>query len=185
MNNLSSEDMAEENVNYSRSESWIRHEDRQCLQDRITRLDWLSSLMPKKEYLTFPGGCIAKHLYEEARYCFVYAQFLSSITLGMAYVEHTLAALLFSTGRSNLERANISELLREAVSLNWINQEELDNIQHAKKLRNNVLHFRRPLIEGGVEYRSVERKEQPYSILEEDARYVMKVMFHLIDKEAV
>ncbi len=75
--------------------------------------------MPEKEYLTFPGGWIAKHLFEEARYCFVYAQFLASISLGMAYIEHTLAALLFGTGRSHLERANISELLSEAVSLNW------------------------------------------------------------------
>ncbi len=130
-------------------------------------------------------GWIAKNLYEEAWYCFVYGQFLSSIILGMAYIEHTLAALLFGTGRSHLERANISELLREAVSLNWLNQEELDSIQHARKMRNNVLHFRRPLIEGGIVHRSVERKEQPYSILEEDARYIMKVMFHLIDKEAV
>lgn len=107
--------------------------------------------MAEDEYLTFPGGWMAKHLFEEARYCFVYGQFLAAIVLGMAYSEHTLAALLYGGGRSDLERANISALLREAVRLAWLSEAEFKNLDHARALRNPVARFRQPLSGDTVE----------------------------------
>ena len=66
------------------AERWLDRENRTCQQDRVHRLVWLASVLPQAEYYTFPGGWMAKHLYEEARYSFVYAQFLAAIVLGFA-----------------------------------------------------------------------------------------------------
>ena len=55
------------------SEEWLAHEDMACKSDRVARLDWLASITPGAEYLTFPAGLTAKYLFEEARYSFVYA----------------------------------------------------------------------------------------------------------------
>lgn len=99
----------------SECKAWLEREDELCREDRRARLSWLADLMPACEYVTFPGGWMAKHLFEEARYCFAYGQFLATIVLGMAYVERTLAALFYGAGRSDLENASISKLLREAV----------------------------------------------------------------------
>ncbi len=165
--------------------TWLEREDRTCREDRLARLNWLTGLMSEGEYLTFPGGWMARHLFEEARYSFVYGQFLAAIVLGMAYAEHTLAALLYGGGRSDLERANISVLLREAVKLAWLSEAEFKNLDHARALRNPVAHFRQPLSGDTVEYRSATLNEPPYSILEEDARHVMQVVFRLLARQAV
>jgi hypothetical protein len=164
---------------------WLKREDRISRQDRIARLNWLASLMPEGSYLTFPGSWMAKHLFEEARYSFVYGQFLGVIVLGMAYVEQTLAALLYGAGRSDLERANVSVLLREAVKLAWLSEVEFKNLDHARTLRNPVVHFRQPVSEATVEYRTVTLGEPPYSILEEDARHVMQVAFGLLALQTI
>lgn len=164
----------------TQSEAWLDREDMVCREGRLDRLTWVAGLMPVAEYLTFPGGWMAKYLFEEARYCFVYGQFLATILLGMAYVEHTLAALLYGAGRSDLERANISVLLREAVENQWLSQDEFNHLDHARTLRNAVTHFRRPLHEDTVEYRSVTLNELPYAILEEDASHVMATAFRVL-----
>ena len=78
-------------------EEWLTREDSACREDRLARLDWLVRKMPDVDYLTFPGGLISKHLFEEARYCFVYGQFLAVIVLGLSYIEHTLAALFYGS----------------------------------------------------------------------------------------
>lgn len=136
--------------------------------------------MPKAESLLFPGGWIGKYLFEEARYCFVYGQFMAAILLGVAYIEHTLAAMLYAAGHSDLERASLSTLLREAVALGWLDRAEFDNLDRARSMRNPISHFRTPLQENTAEYRVVTQGELPYTILEEDARHTMRVMLHLL-----
>ena len=98
-------------------------------------------------------------------------------------LERTLAALLYGAGRSDLERANVSVLLREAVENGWLGQQEFEHLDHARALRNPVTHFRRPLHEDTVEYRSVTLNEPPYSILEEDARHVMVAAFRVLARQ--
>ncbi len=167
------------------AQRWLDREDLQCRQDRIERLVWLASVLPAAEFLTFPGGWMAKHLYEEARYCFVYAQFLAAIVLGFAFAEHTLAAMFYASGRNDLERAPPSVLFREAVGIGWLSPEEHASLDRAREFRNPVTHFRQPLHEDTIEHRFVTENEFPYSILEEDARHVMLAAIRLLAKGAV
>ncbi|MFQ5853840.1 MAG: hypothetical protein ACE5JU_25050 [Candidatus Binatia bacterium] len=167
------------------SEEWLSREDATCRDDRIARLNWLGARMPPAEYLTFPGGLTAKYLFEEARYCFVYGQFLATIVLSLAFVERTLAALFYANGRDDLERANIRTLLREARNANWVTDEEFGALERARTLRNPVAHFRRPLHEGTIEYRAVQENEIPYAIIEQDARHAITVVMNLLAKNAV
>lgn len=164
------------------SEEWLIREDSTGRKDRLARLDWLISNMPDANYLAFPGGLMSKYLFEEARYCFVYGQFLAVIVLGLSYIEHTLAALFYMAGRNDLERATISTLLREAKNEGWVTETEFDNLERARKVRNPVTHFRRPLHDETVEYRAVTQNELPYTIIEEDVQYVMETVLRLLGK---
>ena len=83
---------------------WVINEDAKCRKVRIANLEWLINNTPNSEYWIFHGGPIAKYLFEEAKYCFVYSQFLATIILGFAFIEHTLAAMFFASGRNDLER---------------------------------------------------------------------------------
>jgi hypothetical protein len=166
------------------SEEWLTREDNVCRQERLARFIWLATNAPDAEYWVFPGRLMSKNLFEEARYCFVYGQFLATIVLGLAYIEHTLAGLFYASGRNDLKRAGISILLQESLTYKWIAQAEFDNLQRARRIRNPVTHFRRPFHSDTIEYRTVKQDELPYTIIEKDARYVMETVLHLLRRSA-
>ena len=166
-------------------EAWLIREDSVCYQGRLARLDWLATHLPDAEYWVFSGGLMSKFLFEEARYCFVYGQFLATTVLGLSYIEHTLAGLFYAAGRNDLERASISVLSREALESGWINRKEFDNLQHARRIRNPVTHFRRPGHDHTVEYRAFLHDENPYTIIETDAKHVMEIALHLLGRNLI
>jgi len=168
----------------SESEVWLKKEDSTCFPDRLERLNWLASKLPIAEYWIFPGGLISKYSFEEARYSFVYGQYLATVVLGLSYIERTLAALFYGAGRDELERASLAVLLQEARNLGWLDEKEFDNLQRAREIRNPITHFRRPGHVETVEYRAAAQEELPYNILEEDARHVMEAALAVLTKRS-
>ncbi|HEY7320654.1 MAG TPA: hypothetical protein VIE89_24070, partial [Candidatus Binatia bacterium] len=128
----------------STAEQWLSREDQQSRTGRLERLQWLAAELPQGDYLTLPGGMMAKFLFEETRYCFAYGQYLAVIMLGIAFIERTLAAEFYASGRNDLERSSIAELLTEARNEGWLTEMEYDAFDRARKIRNPVTHFRRP-----------------------------------------
>jgi hypothetical protein len=68
-------------------EQWLLAEDRGCLKQRADQLAWLLKVTPPAELWLFPGGWLGQQLFEEARYSFIYGQFVASAVLGFAHVE--------------------------------------------------------------------------------------------------
>ena len=167
------------------AKKWLTKEDSVCFEDRASRLNWLAEISPDGEYWTFPGGLVAKSLFEETRYCFAYGQFLATTLLGLAYIERTLAALFYGAGRNDLERAGLSELLNEACDQGLINDAEFGDLERIRKRRNSYAHFRRPGHADGVEYLSIEGDILPYDIIERDAIDVISAVLGMVDKGSV
>ena len=164
---------------------WLNDEDSRCFEDRLSRLEWLISNSPAGEYWTFPGGLHAKSLFEEARYCYVYAQFLATILLGLAYVELTLAALFYGAGRYDLERARLSVLLREAYAEGVIGDGESQDLERIRKVRNAYAHFRRPGHENSMEARALLEDGSPYDVIEQDATAVITAAIKIVVTNAI
>jgi hypothetical protein len=152
---------------------WLENEDRVTRANRLERLKWIANLMPDANFLGFPGGLLSKYHFEEMRYCFVCGQFLAVVILGLAYIERTPAANFYAAGHDEMERANITTLLRRALESRWINEDEFGQINRARELRNALTHFRRPLHEQGIEYRAYIENDFPYTVIEDDARHVI------------
>jgi hypothetical protein len=146
-------------------EEWLEREDRAGQGERLSRLAWLAAQYPRIGYQLFPGGVMSGYLFEEARYCFAYGQFLATVMLGLAFVEQSLAARSFMAGRDELERASLSKLLDVALAEGWISQDEHGEMQRARRNRNRVAHFRRPLHRDTLEKRSISRHELPYTLM--------------------
>ncbi|MBA4348702.1 MAG: hypothetical protein C0415_01750 [Thermodesulfovibrio sp.] len=166
------------------SENWLKREDTVNYPDRLTRLDWIAELMPKSNFVAFQGGLIAKYLFEEMRYCFVYAQYLASIALGFSFIEHTIAAMFYASGRNDLTRANASKLLQEAHQSGWLTRDEFTTFNQVRERRNPIIHFRTPLENDTIEYRMITENELPYSIIEADSRIVITAAMHLLSKHS-
>ena len=123
-------------------------------------------------------------MFEEARYCFVYGQFLSSAILGFAFVERTLAAMFYASGRDDLERSISKKLFQEAQDEGWISKEEFDLFEMARKLRNPLTHFRTPMQEELSESRAFREGSEPHEVVEGDAKQILEVVFRLIELNA-
>ena len=163
--------------------SWLRDEDSKCYEDRLLRLKFLAERTPTEGYWSF-DGLTGKYLFEEARYCFVYGQFLATIMLGIAYLETTLAASFYASGRCDLERASFSKLLDEALSEGLISVDEHQEMDRVRNERNAYGHYRRPSHEERIESRafkgeSFEGDELPYDIIERDAAAVMRLLLRI------
>ncbi len=128
---------------------------------------------------------MSKLVFEEMRYCFVYGQFLATIVLGMAYLERILAAKFYAAGRDDLERASIANLLNEAYNASILNKDEVDELDRIRRTRNPITHFRRPLADDSVEYRSLLENDVPYEVLERDAEAVVRAAMKALGKDAV
>ena len=66
-----------------------------------------------------------------------------------------------------------------------MNQTEYANLERARKARNPITYFRRPLHGDTIEYRAVIENELPYTIIEDDAQNVMEIVLHLLNRSAV
>ena len=165
--------------------AWLTDEDTRCLVDRVARLECLAENSPTTGICMFPGGIIAKSLFEEMRYCFAYGQFLATTLLGLAYIEHTLAALFFASGRNDLERASFLRLLSQARIEGVISNSEFETLKRLRRTRNSYAHFRRPLHKDTPEFRAVRDDEMPYSLFEQDAVVVVLAVLRMVSMNAI
>src|SRR5215210_1333582 len=164
------------------SEQWLRAEDQGCFDERIARLEWLAAKAPQQQHWLFSGGWLNHQLFEEARYCFVYGQFLSSAILGFAFIDRTLAAMFYASGRNDLERASSKRLFQEAHKKDWITNEEFDLFEKARKLRNPLTHFRTPMHEELPDFRAFAEDSEPHEVVEGDARQILELVFRLVER---
>ncbi len=160
---------------------WLIDEDDTCYEDRLFRLKLLAERTPTGNYWSF-DGLAGKHLFEEARYCFVYGQFLATVLLGIAYLETALAASFYASGRNDLQTASFSKLLNEALSVGLISIDEYQEMDRVRNERNAYGHYRRPLHEELIESRALKGDELPYDIIERDATAVMRLLLRIIGK---
>lgn len=169
----------------SRAERWLEKEDQTQFEARVARLAWLEEHAPKAKYWVINGGWLGNQLFEEARYCFTYGQFLAATALGFAFIERTLAAIFFATGRNDLQRATSEKIIEEALKAGWISAGQSEELTRLRGVRNVLAHFRPPLHEDGHDVRAVVRRETPHAISEADARAVLEVLFRLVERNAV
>ena len=169
----------------SEAEEWLANEDRLEFDARRSRLDWLIDAAPEAEFWMFPGGFLARASFEEARYCFVYGQFTATVLVGLSYTERTLAALFYASGRDDLERANLSRLLKEARNSSLLTDQEFNDLERARGVRNDYAHFRRPGHETNIERRALAVDQNPYVVIERDAMAVLSAALRMVAKNAV
>lgn len=124
-------------------------------------------------------------MFEESRYSFIYGQFVASAVLGFAFVERTLAAMHYGSGRNDLHRATSEKLFKEARSAGWLTESDLAAFEKARRLRNPLVHFRVPLHDDLPESRSFKEDCEPYEVVETDAKQILEVVFRLVARNGV
>lgn len=168
------------------TQDWITHEDIVARLDRVARLDWLAENYPSSDLgFMLRGGWVSLRLLEEIKYCFALGQFLATAVLGVAFIERVIAARFYAEGRDDLERAGGFDLLREALSSGWMSQEEFEQFDRVRRLRNPIVHFRLLLVPDSIEHRAVRADTHPENLIESDAKEILMGAFHVLQRSAV
>jgi len=76
-------------------------------------------------------------------------------------------------------------LVAEGVKVGLISQEEKRAFEHARQLRNPLIHFRRPMDNDLPDARALHQEAEPSEVIERDARVILSAMFRLVEKQAV
>ena len=172
--------------NRKSAQEWLQREDRLDRQGRISRLEWLADNYPAgPNAFILNGGYLAMELLEQAKYSFAYGQFLATAVLGTIFIERTLAVRFYAAGRDDLERAAGNQLIEEALAHGLISSSEREALQSARRLRNPLVRFRRPLASDTLESRAVRESQHPNEVLEADAKCVLLAAFRVLGKGAV
>ena len=165
---------------------WVVREDEAARLERADRLEWLLTKYPESQLgFLIHGGWLSQRLLEEAKYCFVYGQYLATVILATAFVERVLAAEFYARARDDLERASSVTLLREGLDAGLLTPGEFDSLDNVRQLRNPVAHFRRPLAADTVERRAVVGQADPDELVRGDAETVLMAAFDVLRKSAV
>lgn len=167
------------------AEEWLCNEDKQCWDDRLNRLKWIIDEYSNIDMALFHGGLKSYYLFEEARYCFVYGQYIASTLLSLSYIENILASVFYTAGRNDLQRAHVVDLLNEAKKEGVICESEFTVLNKIREIRNSMTHFRKPCDKETTEYRAIEEDRHPYELLEEDAKIALKTTFRMLEKFSV
>ena len=167
------------------AEEWLEREGEADRPGRQQRLRWIVEHYPLAEGFALSGGWLSKQLLEEAKYCFVYGQYVATAALGVAFVERSLAAQFCAAGRNDLERAGGQALFNEALQCGWVTQRDFERFDRMRGLRNPLVHFRRPLARDTVEARAAVSDTHPDRIVEADSREVLEGVFRVLYRIAV
>lgn len=167
------------------ADEWLDNEDKVCRSERLSRLEWLEHQFPNINYSQFHGGLVSNSLFEEARYTYVYGQYIATIMLCLSFIETTLGSLFYSFGRNDLQRASISDLLKEAKNEDLITDSEFEVFDRIRRMRNPLIHFRRPGHEERIEYRAIKEEKYFYEVIEEDAKVALGAVLKLMGKFSI
>ena len=163
----------------------MNNEDRQCRSDRLNRLKWIIEKYPSIDISLFHGGLKSYYLFEEARYCFVYGQYIASTMLSLSYIENILASVFYASGRNDLQRARLFDLLKKAKEEGLISESEFTIFNKVRKIRNPITHFRKPSDKENIEPRVVKNNRNPYELLEEDSKTALEATSRIMSKFSI
>jgi len=164
------------------AETWVLNEDKICRSDRIYRLKWIIKEYPAIYFEKHSGDRKSKYLFEEARYCFVYAQFIAATMLSLSYIENMLGSYLFAIDEIRNDKIRSIDLLKKARSLGILFEEEYELFNKIRRIRNPLVHYRKYGREDDFNQRALKERKHPYEILEKDSKMALKAVFRLLEK---
>lgn len=167
-------------------EEWVRREEETKRKGRIERLRWIIDNTPSTQHgFLFHGGEMAARLYEEARYCFVEAQYLATTILCVSFVEHHLSGMMYGAGDDDAEDFTAYNAIEEAKKRGLISDDEASALHEARMVRNPIAHFQAPLDGNGLSKRAIEESASTQQIVEEDAKDALDAMFRVITRQGI
>ena len=96
-----------------------------------------------------------------------------------------MASVFYASGRNDLQRARVADLLKKAKEEGLISESEFTVFDKVRKIRNPITHFRKPNDKENIEYRAVKNDNYPYELLKEDSKTALEANFRIMSKFSI
>jgi hypothetical protein len=151
-----------------------RHE-LQNVPERAERIRWLSTIIPKGGGYMMPLESM--RVFQEAKDCFVYGQFVATLVLAASFMEHWLGGILNAAGQQKVAGQGLKAIVAHCREFNVIPVVLCDKIDSLRLSRNPFVHLKSFDHPHNLGQRMLTRRAHPDSILESDARDALSAMY--------
>ena len=117
-------------------------------------------------------------VFDEARRTFVNGDFVATILLAAAFIEHRLGSHSRSKGYVNVARQGLAQIVACARDHDFAAAYLLDKVDRVRQIRNPFVHLKPFEHEHGLIQRMIRGEvEEPATLLEKDAKEALALMY--------
>lgn len=162
-----------------RYEASLERADRRALRERAARIRWLNRLLPARSgYLGMPLETF--HIFDEAKFCFVYGSFAATVVLAAAFVEHWLAGRLAGLGYERAANTGLAATVEYCRVHDVLPDVLTSRIDRLRQIRNPFVHLKSFDHAHSLGRRAMRLAKHPHDLLEMDAKESLVTIYSVI-----
>jgi hypothetical protein len=158
-----------------RQQTALEKHDRESLEERIVRLKWVEKIFPKGYGFLMPPETV--YVFNEAKMAFINGEFIATLLLVSAFVEHWLGIYIESKGFHKEAQKGLAVIIACARTNKLVHSALLDKADHLREIRNPFVHLKPFSHKDRVMHRALEMRDDPFSIMERDAKESLSIMY--------
>jgi len=161
----------------SRLESALLKNDKESLAARLDRLRHLQTIFPKG--YGFLSSVETAYVFNEAKMTYLNGQFVATVLLAQAHIEHCLQGYVASRGEDRLAKSGLAQIAKFLSSKNLLHEFLLERIDRLRKLRNPFSHLQGFDYPDSLSKRAVAHKYDFNATLRHDAEFALALMYEV------
>jgi hypothetical protein len=155
----------------------MRRYDKRTFSNRLLRLDYVTKIFPRGLMYMLPPE--SAFVFEEAKMSFINGQFVSTILLSQAFIEHMFQNYVQSIGNKSLAKSGLAAITRFLRKGNIVHPFLLDKIDQLRLIRNPFTHLPAPGSPHSISQRAFQKQQDPYHALATDAAAALGLMYQI------
>ncbi|MGD0384478.1 MAG: hypothetical protein ABSA77_13235 [Thermoguttaceae bacterium] len=158
---------------------WLMSADAKSFAERIERLQFVRKQYNHEYGILFPGGPVPARAFEEMQFSYVNGAYLSCVLTAQVVLEHVMVGMLDWIDRDDLDGFGFLQLCQAALSENLITQQEFDQFNSLRRLRNPYTHSSPFMGRSCIIRRTVESGNPPEELFKADAQVALRAVISL------
>jgi hypothetical protein len=117
------------------------------------------------------------------QFCYIHGAYISCTLAAQVVLEHLFAAFLEWNGRENLDARGFKALSEAARAEGLISQDEFDDFEMLRRIRNPYTHNKPFMGESCIVRRTAESGLGPDEVFKEDAQKALAIVIKVLSRE--
>ncbi|MCK4301170.1 MAG: hypothetical protein KAW91_00265, partial [candidate division Zixibacteria bacterium] len=147
----------------------------ETMAPRLARLRYVQKVHPSGlNMMASPETVFA---FDEAKMTFINGQFIATLLLVNAFMEHWLGSLISSKGYTKSAQRGLKSIIDCAREQDLVNHFLLDRVDELRRIRNPFVHLRSFDDDSRLTRRALSAQVDPCCMIEDDAKKAMSIMY--------